>query len=168
MDFGSDFDEGDLSVGQRTIREQIKAKMAERKLSEAPQVPLRHADFPEVIIICRLPTDGEEVAEIAHRAEKKAKNAATSSVWFNRLLIARFTTQIEWHQERFEDDQGVPWTFASRELQELLGAADAPSAVAKLFGSDAYVAAIASELMDRAGFGNDAAVEVMEDPTTDR
>lgn len=152
----------------RSIAERMKAELAARKVAKARIVELRHDGVPELTITCRVPTDGEEIADIAQRAEKRAKGNGTSSVWFNRMMIARFATAIEWHSERLEDEDGNPWTFASRALQEMLEVPNAADAVSAMYGSDAYVSAIASQLMDQAGFGNDAAVEVVEDPTTGR
>lgn len=155
-------------TGHRSIAERMKADLEARKRAKAPVVELRHDGIPELTITCRVPSDGEEIAELAQRADKRAKGNGTGSVWFNRLLIARFCTGIEWHGETLEGDDGVPWTFASRQVQELVDAPDAAQAVSAIYGSDAYVAAIAGQLMEKGGFGNDAAVEVIEDPTTGR
>lgn len=149
-----------------SIAERMKADLEARKRSKAPVVELRHDGIPELTVTCRIPSDGEEIADVAQRADKRAKGNGTGSVWFNRLLIARFCTRIEWHGETLESDDGVALTFASRQVQELVSAPDAGQAVASIYGSDAYVAAIAGQLMDKGGFGNDAAVEVLEDPTT--
>lgn len=161
---------GDTSAPARhlSIAERMKAELAERKASKARTVELRHDGLPELTITCRVPSDGEEIAELAQRADKRAKNNGTGTVWFNRLIIARFTTAIEWHGERLQDEDGTAWTFASRAVQELVDAPDAAQAVASIYGSDAYVAGIAGQLMQSGGFGNDAAVEVVEDPTTGR
>lgn len=166
-----DFEVGakaDAAAPARSIAERMKAELAARKAAKARIVELRHDGVPELTITCRVPSDGEEIADIAQRADKRAKGNGTASVWFNRMLIARFTTAIEWHGERLEDEDGTPWTFASRPLQEMLEAPNAADSVSIIYGSDAYVSAIASQLMDKAGFGNDAAVEVVEDPTTGR
>lgn len=155
-------------TAHRSIAERMKAELAARKASKAKVIELRHDSVPELTITCRVPSDGEEIADLAQRADKRAKGNGTGTVWFNRLLIARFTTAIEWHGERLEDEDGTAWTFASRAVQELVDASDAGQAVASIYGSDAYVAAIAAQLMSSGGFGNDAAVEVVEDPTTGR
>lgn len=155
-------------TSHRSIAERMKAELAARKASKAKTIELRHDGVPELTITCRVPSDGEEIAELAQRADKRAKGNGTGTVWFNRLIIARFTTAIEWHGERLEDEDGTAWTFASRAVQELVDAPDAGQAVAAIYGSDAYVAAIAGQLMQSGGFGNDAAVEVVEDPTTGR
>lgn len=151
-----------------SLAERMKAELAARKQAKAPVVELRHDGIPELTITCRVPTDGEEIADIAQRAEKRAKGAGTGTVWFNRLLLARACTAIDWHGERLEDDRGVALTFASRQVQEMVDASDAGAAVAGIYGSDAFIAVLANELMQRGGFGNDAAVEVVEDPTTGR
>ena len=151
-----------------SLAERMKAELAARKQAKAPVVELRHDGIPELTITCRVPTDGEEIADIAQRADKRAKGAGTGTVWFNRLLIARQCIAIDWHGERLEDDRGVALTFASRQVQEMVDASDAGAAVAGIYGSDAYIAVLASELMGRAGFGNESAVEVVEDPTTGR
>lgn len=152
----------------RSIAERMKADLEARKRAKAPVVELRHDGIPELTVTCRVPSDGEEVAELAQRADKRAKSNGTGSVWFNRLLIARFCQAIEWHGETLEDENGVALTFASRQVQELVDAPDAAAAVASIYGSDAFVAAVAGQLMEKGGFGNDSAVEVVEDPTTGR
>ena len=151
-----------------SIAERMKADLAARKAAAAKSVELRHDAVPELTITCRVPSDGEEIADLAQRAEKRAKGNGTTSVWFNRLVLARFTTAIEWHGERLEDEDGTPLTFASRAVQELVDAPDAGNAVAEIYGSDAYIGALAAQLMEQAGFGNNEAVEVVEDPTTGR
>ena len=164
-----DFATGTPTSGaKRSIGERIKTELAARREAEAGVVEVRHDSVPALTIWCRVPTSGEEIAELAQRAEKRAKNTGTSAVWFNRLLIARFTTAIEWHGERVCGDDGVEWTFASREFQDTLDATDAPTAVSAIYGSDAYVSVVASQLMAKAGFGDDGAVEVLDDPTTGR
>lgn len=165
VDFETGVKASAAAPARQSIGERMKAEIAARKFAQTKIVELRHDAVPELTITCRVPSDGEEVAEIAKRSEKRAKGLGTASVWFNRMLIARFTTAIEWHGERLEDADGTDWTFASRALQDLLEAPDAANAVSAIYGSDAYVAAVASQLMDKAGFGNDAAVEVVEDPS---
>jgi hypothetical protein len=166
VDFGSSNEESGRAT--RSIADQMKAALAARRQASARVERLHHDAVPEVEITCRVPSDGEEIAELAQRAEKRAKGSGASSVWFNRLLLARLTTEIRWHGETLTDSDGNAWTFASPGLHDLVEASDAPSAVARLYGSDAYVAALASQLMDLGGFGNSAAVEVVEDPTTSR
>lgn len=151
-----------------SILDRMKADLAAHKDAKAAIIELRHDGRPELAIFCKIPTDGEEIADIAQRADKRAGKNGTGTVWFNRLLIARFTTAIEWHGERVTDEDGTELTFASRAVQEMVNASDAGAAVAAIYGSDAYTAAIASQLMERGGFGNDAAVEVVDDPTTGR
>lgn len=165
VDFGGSEETAGAS---RSIAEQMKAALAARRRASARLERLHHDAVPEVEITCRIPSDGEEIAELAQRSEKRAKGSGAGSVWFNRLLLARYTTEIRWHGDLLTGEDGVAWTFASHGLQEMVEAADAPTAVAALYGSDAYVAALASQLMDLGGFGNTAAVEVVEDPTTSR
>ena len=155
-------------VARQSIAERMKAEIAARKAAKAPTKVLRHDAVPELAITIKIPTDGEEVADIEERAGQRAKGANTFATWFNRLLVARFCVGIEWHGEQLQDDDGTAWTFASKQVQEIAGAADAPTAVSALYGSDAYVGVIAAQLMDLAGFGNESAVEVVEDPTTGR
>jgi Fe2+ transport system protein B len=167
-----DFEVGAAAISaassSRSVAERMKAEIAARKSAKAAVVELRHDALPELTITCKIPSDGEEVAELAQRADKRAKSNGTGTVWFNRLLVARFTIAIDWHGERLEDENGNAMTFASRGVQELVEASDAAAAVIGIYGSDAYVASIASQLMEKGGFGNDAAVEVVEDPTTGR
>lgn len=151
-----------------TLMERMKQELAARKAATAETVDLRHDGIPELTITCRVPSDGTEIADLAQRADKRAKGNGTGTVWFNRLILARFTVGIEWHGERLQDDDGTAWTFASRQVQELVDAPDAGNAVINLYGSDAYVGVLAGQLMERGGFGNSAAVEVVEDPTKDR
>lgn len=168
VDFGSG-SEHLQSVGSRdSIGERIKAAIAARDAAAAEVVILVHDAAPEFEITCRVPSDGEELAELVQRSEKRAKSNGTGSVWFNRLLLARYTTMIKYHGELLTDDDGTPRTFASRSVQELVGAPDAGQAVFRLYGSDAVVSTLASELMDKAGFGNSAAVQVIDDPSTSR
>lgn len=157
-----------VPAAKQSIAEQMKAELAARKASKAKVIELRHDSVPELTITCRVPSDGEEIADLAQRADKRAKGNGTGTVWFNRLIIARFTTAIEWHGKRLEDEDGTVWTFASRQTQDLVGAPDAGQAVAEIFGSDAYISSIAARLMNSGGFGNDDAVEVVKDPTTGR
>lgn len=151
-----------------SILARMKAEMDARKAANATIIEVRHDAVPEVTLFCRVPDDGEKVAEIVKVADARAKGKGTGTVWFNRLVVAHFTTAIEWHGERLVNDMGVELTFASKALQEILNAPDAPSAVFELFGSDAHVGVVAAKLMEKGGFGNDAAVEVVEDPTTGR
>lgn len=160
--------DAEAPTSRLSIAERMKAEIAARKTAKAETVELRHDGLPQLTITCRMPSDGEEIAELAQRADKRAKGNGTGSVWFNRLLIARFCTRIEWHGNLLTDDDGTPLTFASRLVQEMVDAADAATAVAGIYGSDAYVSVVASQLMEIAGFGNDAAVEVVTDPTTVR
>lgn len=159
---------GEAPTSRLSIAERMKAEIAARKAAKADAVELRHDGIPQLVITCRIPTDGEEIADLAQRADKRAKNNGTGSVWFNRLLIARFCTRIEWYGDLLADDDGTALTFASRTVQEMVDAPDAANAVAGIYGSDAYVSVIAGQLMTIAGFGNDAAVEVVADPTTGR
>ena len=160
--------DGEAPTSRLSIVERMKAEIGARKLAKAPTVELRHDAIPELIVTCRIPADGEEIAELAQRADKRAKSNGTGSVWFNRLLIARFCTAIDWHGELLVDDDGTPLTFASRTVQEMADAPDAAVAVAGIYGSDAYVSVVAGQLMEFAGFGNDSAVEATQDPTTGR
>jgi hypothetical protein len=129
----------------------------------------RHDGVPELTITCRVPTDGEELADLQQRAEKRAKKAGTAGVWFNRLLLARYCTEIEWMGDTLEADDGTKWTFASPDLQQMFNAAGAAEAVAHICVSDAYVGVLASQLLEAGGFGDSEAVEVVEDdPTTGR
>jgi hypothetical protein len=150
-----------------SIAERMKAELAARKQANAQVIELRHDAVPELTLTCRVPTDGEEISDIVKNAERRAKKGGSSSLWFNRLLIARFTTAIEWHGELLESTNGVAMTFASREFQELVDAPDAGLAVSALYASDAYVGVVAENLMTTAGFGNESAVEVV-DPTQSR
>lgn len=151
-----------------SILARMKAELEARKAASAQIVELRHDAAPEVTLFCRVPDDGEKMAEILELANKRAKGKNTGTMWFNRLVIAHYTTAIEWHAERLTNENGLELTFASKQLQELVNAPDAPSAVFELFGSDAHVGVLASKLVEMGGFGNDAAVEVVEDPTTGR
>jgi hypothetical protein len=150
-----------------SIAERMKAELAARKKADAQLIELRHDAVPELTLTCRVPTDGEEISDIVKNAERRAKKTGSSSLWFNRLLVARFTTAIEWHGELLETENGVPMTFASREFQELVDAPDAGLAVSALYASDAYVGVVAESLMTSGGFGNESAVEVV-DPTQSR
>lgn len=152
----------------RSILDRMKAELDARKAASAQIVELRHDAIPEVTLFCRVPNDGEKMAEVVEVADKRAKGKNTGTMWFNRLVVAHYTVAIEWHGERLTNDSGVELTFASKQLQELLNAADAPSAVFALFGSDAHVGVIATKLVEMGGFGNDAALEVVDDPTTGR
>lgn len=152
----------------RSMLAQMKAATEARKAAKAKVIPVRHDQMPELTILCRVPADGEELADLAQRADKRAKGNGTGTVWFNRLVLARFTTEIRLHDEPVVDDDGTSLTFASPSLQQAYGAPDAASAVVAVCGSDAFVAALASQLMSSGGFGNDAAVEVVDDPTTGR
>jgi hypothetical protein len=167
-----DFETGPQSPsgagGRDSIGERMKAAIAARNAASAEVINLVHDAAPEFEITCRVPTDGEELADLVQRAEKRAKNNGTGSVWFNRLLLARYTTAIRYHGELLQDDDATPRTFASRSVQELVDAPDAGQAVFRLYGSDALISTLASELMDKAGFGNTAAVQVIDDPTNSR
>jgi hypothetical protein len=151
-----------------SIMESMKQDLAARKAAAAKTIELRHDAMPELTITCRVPGDGEEISDLSQRADKRAKGHGTGIVWFNRLILARFTIAIDWHGKRLQDADGTAFTFASRQVQELVGASDAGNAVAELYGSDAYIGVLAGKLMQAGGFGNDDAVEVVEDPTTDR
>lgn len=122
-----------------SIMESMKQDLAARKAAAAKTIELRHDAMPELTITCRVPGDGEEISDLSQRADKRAKGHGTGIVWFNRLILARFTIAIDWHGKRLQDADGTAFTFASRQVHELAG-----------------------------GFGNDDAVEVVEDPTTDR
>jgi hypothetical protein len=151
-----------------SIGDRIKAAIAARDAAAAEVVILIHDAAPEFEITCRVPSDGEELAELVQRSEKRAKSNGTGSVWFNRLLIARYTSAIKYHGELLADDDGTARTFASRSVQELVDAPDAAQAVFRLYGSDAVISTLATELMDKAGFGNSAAVQVIDDPSIGR
>lgn len=154
---------------KESIAERMKRGIEERRRAAAQTVQLRHDGVPELTIVCRVPTDGEELAELQQRAEKRAKKAGTSGVWFNRLLIARYCSAIEWMGDTLEGSDGVPWTFASPDLQQQFNAPGAAEAVAHICVSDAYVGVFASQLLEAGGFGDSEAVEVVEDdPTTSR
>lgn len=155
-------------TAQRSVLDRMKDELATRKSAKAAIVELRHDACPEVTLFCRVPDDGEKVSEIMEIASKRARGKSTGTVWFNRLIVAHYTQAIEWHGERLMTDTGIDLTFASKQLQESLNASDAPSAVFELLGSDAHVGVLAAKLMEKGGFGNDAAVEVVEDPTTGR
>lgn len=154
---------------KESIAERMKRGIEERRRAAAQTVQLRHDGVPELTITCRVPTDGEEMADLQQRAEKRAKKAGTAGVWFNRLLIARYCTEIEWLGDTLEGEDGVKWTFASPGLQQTFNAAGAAEAVAHICVSDAYVGVLAGQLLEAGGFGDSEAVEVVEeDPTTGR
>lgn len=160
-----DFETG-APARRDSIADRMKRGIEERRRAAAKVVPLRHDGIPELTIVCRVPTDGEELADLQQRAEKRAKKAGTSGVWFNRLLIARYCSEIEWMGDTLEGADGVKWTFASPDLQQAFNAAGAAEAVAHICVSDAYVGVFAAQLLEAGGFGDSEAVEVVEDDPT--
>ena len=89
----------------------------------------------------------------------------TSGVWFNRLLLARFNTELRIGDERLVDSDGNPWTFAHPEAIAWLGAISAPDCVLKAYVTDGFVSSVALRLLASAGFADRDDAEVVEDPT---
>ncbi len=152
------------AVRPATLKDRMRADL-QRRRDEAAKIVEIAFDDNSFRTYYRLPENGEELAEISARSEKRGKKDGTSGVWFNRLLLARFNVGMQFDGEELADDRGIAWTFAHPDALEFFGAASAPDCVLKAYVSDGAVGAAALELLAKAGFGDRGDVEVVEDPT---
>lgn len=83
---------------------------------------------------------------------------------FSAIVVANQARAILFGGEEAPAVDGHPLTFTLRELWDMVGAADAVTAVRALYGNDAHVMGTAGEIALRAGF--DDTIEEAEDPTT--
>jgi hypothetical protein len=152
------------AVRPASLKDRMRADL-QRRRDEAARIVEIAFDDNSFRTYYRVPENGEELAEISARAEKRGKKDGTSGVWFNRLLLARFNVAMQFDGEELADDRGTSWTFAHPEALEFFGASSAPDCVVKAFVSDGAVGAAAMELLAKAGFGERGDIEVVEDPT---
>ena len=147
-----------------SVKDRLRADLARRKAQSAKVVEV---SFEDTAFRCfyRLPDDGEELAEVSARADKRGKKDGTAGVWFNRLVLAKYNVAMSFESEDLLDASGEPWTFASPEAQAFFGASSSPDCVRAAYVSDGQVAAAAAQLLAHAGFGDRGDVEVVEDPT---
>jgi hypothetical protein len=145
-------------------KDRMRADLERRRAESAKVVELSFDDT-SFRTFYRLPENGEELAEISARSEKRGKKDGTAGVWFNRLLLARFNVGMQFDGEEAIDDRGVAWTFAHPEALAFYEASSAADCVLKAYVSDGAVSAAAMQLLGKAGFGERGDVEVVEDPT---
>ena len=153
-----------VAKGRPSLKDRMRADLERQKADAAKVVEI---SFDDTAFRCfyRLPENGEELAEVSARSEKRGKKDGTSGVWFNRLLLARFNVGMQFEGEELVDPGGHPWTFAHPEALDFFGAASAPDCVFKAYVTDGKVGAAAMQLLSHAGFGERGDVEVVEDPT---
>ena len=145
-------------------KDRLLADLQRRREAAAQIVPIGF-EGEDFVAFFRLPDNGEELAEISARSEKRAKKDGTGGVWFNRLLLARFNTELRIGDERLVDSDGNAWTFAHPDCIESFGAISAPDCVLKAYVTDGFVSTVAMKLLSRAGFADRDDAEVVEDPT---
>ena len=147
-----------------SVKDRLRADLARRKAESTRVVEI---SFDDTAFRCfyRLPDDGEELAEVSARADKRGKKDGTAGVWFNRLILAKYNVAMSFESEDLTDADGTPWTFASPDAQAFFGASSSPDCVRAAYVSDGQVAAAAAQLLSHAGFGDRGDVEVVEDPT---
>ena len=145
-------------------KDRLLADLQRRREAAAQIVPIGF-EGEDFVAFFRLPDNGEELAEISARSEKRAKKDATGGVWFNRLLLARFNTELRIGDERLVDSDGNAWTFAHPDCIESFGAISAADCVLKAYVTDGFVSTVAMKLLSRAGFADRDDAEVVEDPT---
>lgn len=137
---------------------------AELNADVAPTTTIAVTGRPGYAVRFRTDFTGKDLDSLRKRAKNKRMSDGIDGIKFAALLLA-FTCQgiTRAGRELAEDlDTKGPVTFTTRELQELIGTADADSTVRKFYGLEGHVDAAARRLMVEAGWGDE--VDAM-DPT---
>ena len=174
MSFG-DLDDDTAPAPRRTALDFIKAMQDEHKASAVRTVPLRDEQRPQFELVCRVPTDLDEILTIDKRAEEAAKQtgAPRSEVISACMSLARFTVQLSVKGLPHPCESGA--VFADPALQESLGTAGTKGAawrsVRQLFLADGNVyddgviVRLNSALVDESGITRKSVVVGEQDPT---
>jgi len=89
--------------------------------------------------------------------------AGINSAKFASYVVGETLQGIYFDGELVENEDGVPLTFASTEIQEMSNASDPFQAIKDMYGAESHLEAAASAIIDASGWGADE-VET-EDPT---
>lgn len=134
---------------------QLMASLLERARERARERRERQVTIPihelSMELVCDVPTDMASVERLQNAAKSIDRKAAATH--FARALVANQVREIRIDGETLLID-GEPVAFRDPALQRDLGT-DAKGAVTALIGADGDVLAVASELMDTAGFTAD-------------
>jgi hypothetical protein len=154
-DFGTYNDLDDEPVVSSSLEERINADLAARKRRT---VSVIHPDVPKWEAVYRLPADRLELTPFYQRAEKAEKRKAIYH--FDAAVLAAFNESLTYMGEKLLNGN-MNLTFRDTDVMNLLGKAINPSeAVRALYGSDGIVSAVASQLMNEAGYGTSDEVQI--------
>ena len=170
-----DDDTDDAPAPRRTALDFIKAMQDEHKTSAVRTVPLRDSQRPQFELVCRVPTDLDEILTIEKRAEEAANqnDAPRSEVVSACMSLARFTVKLSVKGLPYPCEDGA--VFADPTLQESRGTAGVKGAawrsVRQMFLTDGNVyddgviVRLNSALIDESGITRKSVVVGEQDPT---
>lgn len=132
---------------------------------ESEPVTLRVPARKGVTIRCHTRMTQEQRKAWQGRARVKSRrrgNDEVDEMLFAQLVIANTCEAILFNGIDAHDSNDRPLTFASRELWDMVGAAEPSNAIRRLFGNDAHVLLASGEILLASGFDD----ELAEGPTT--
>jgi hypothetical protein len=157
-------------------RSDVSALEALREKLQAPvetePVVINVPGRPGITIRCHTRMTQEERKAWQKRSEdrktdrrRRGQDSPIDEMKFACLVLANTCEAILVEgEEALDDNSGAPLTFASRQLWDMVGAAEPSRAIRNLFGIDAHVLIASGEVILASGFDDD--LEVEEGPTT--
>lgn len=175
--FGQIEDDGDeLQPVRRTGLDFIRAVREEKKKAAIRTAKLRDTQRPEFELVCRVPSDMDELLGVDEKAEEYAKQpgAPRYNVILAAMTLARFTQRLTCNGMPVSEGDGSP--FADPALQDEVGTRGQAGAswrtVREVFITDGgayddgYIARLSDRLAAESGITrNSVVVGSDEDPT---
>lgn len=153
----------ELDVTELTELEQLGVELSQK--IDIPIVTLPVQTRPGYAVRFSTDLSQADLDAFRKKARDKRRQDGIASERFASLILASKAVAIVRGGREVTSD-GEPVTFRSRELLQILHAASATDAVAKLYGADAAVDATARSLLSEAGWGDDVIAEVDADSPT--
>lgn len=126
---------------------------------ESPPITIRVPGRPGVTIRCHTRMSQEERKAWQARSKAKKRRGAgadeVDEMLFAQLVIANTCEAIAFNGTDAHDEEGTPLNFRHRQVWDMVGASDAPTAIRLLFGVDAHVLLASGEVLLASGFDDE-------------
>lgn len=110
-------------------------------------------DNPGTVLVCRVPTDIDEMKRLQRGAKPKGRaNAEADSFEFACILLAECCQAVEIEGIPVVDEDGVALTPRDRQLRDMVGAGSAREVIKLLVSSDGYILNMGLALQSEGGF----------------
>jgi len=160
--FPDEVEEQDTDLdGDTADGSDLAAIRAELAANVTPTIDLAVPTRPGWAVRVRADFSSRQVDTYRRKARDKNFIDGVDGIRFAAMLVGAQTTAVLRHGAPLVLD-GTPQTFATKDLQQLLGADSVATAVRALYGLDGHLDAAARRLMAEAGYGDEAD---LADPT---